>query len=98
MPKIPMLKDLENGLELHGLSQLIKQNSNVFEPVFTVSDRLSITADHFLEKLIVHYSQQQLLRSKEEDVFKFFADFVQALFYEGMYLLQLYFKFHSAFP
>ena len=92
VPKIPMLKDLEEGLQLYGLSQLIKQNSDVLEPVFTQSDRFSITADNFLEKLIVHYSQQQLYKSKEEDVFKFFADFVQALFYEGIFFNKFYLR------
>ena len=91
VPKIPMLKDLEEGLQLYGLSQLIKQNSEVLEPVFTQSDKFNITADNFLEKLIVHYSQQQLYKSKEEDVFKFFADFVQALFYEGTSILLISF-------
>lgn len=87
VPKIPMLKDLEDGLRLYGLSQSIKQNPNAFEAVFTVSDKFSITAENFLEKLIVHCSKQQLYKSKEEDVFKFFADFVQALSYEGICLL-----------
>ena len=60
--KIPMLKGLEDGLQPYGLSQSIKQNSDILEPVFTVSDRFSITADEFLEKVTVHYSQQHLYK------------------------------------
>jgi hypothetical protein len=83
VPKIPMLKELEDGLQLYGLLCEMRKHPAAFKPIFTASSSFDMTADDFLQRLVVHFSEQQLLRMKEEDTFKHFTDFIQALYYEG---------------
>ena len=77
VPKIAMLKELEEGLHLHGLLAEIRKHPAAIKPVFTASTCFDMTADEFLQRLVVHFSKQQLLKSKEQDLFKYFMDFIQ---------------------
>lgn len=87
VPKIAMLKELEEGLQQYGFLSQIRDHPAIFQPIFTASSCFDITADDFLQRLVVHFSQQQFLKSKEKDIFKYFTDFIQALYYEGKFLL-----------
>ena len=84
VPKIPMLKELEEGLQLYGFLSEIRRDPAAFKPIFTASSCFDMTADDFLQQLVVHFSKQQFLRSKEEDLLKYFSDFIQTLHYEGI--------------
>jgi flagellar motor protein MotB len=55
----------------------ILQHLNLY--LHAASTSFDMTADDFLQRLVVRFSGQQLLRSKEQDVFKYFTDFIQAL-------------------
>ena len=83
-PRIPVLKDLE-GLQHFGLLCSMKTHPEVFKQVFTSSSIYEITADAFLDGLIVMYSAQQALKLMEEDIFKFFTDFVLTLEHGGIH-------------
>lgn len=87
VPKIAMLKELEEGLQLHGFLSEIRKHPAAFQPIFTESSCFDMSADDFLERLVVRHSQQQFLKSKEVDILKYFSDFIQALFYEGNLLI-----------
>lgn len=71
VPKIPMLKELE-GLQLYGFLSEIRRDPAAFKPIFTASSCFDMTADDFLQQLVVHFSKQQFLRSK--------GGFIQVLF------------------
>jgi hypothetical protein len=96
VPKIAMLKELEEGLQLHGLLGEIRKHPAAFKPIFTASTSFDMTADDFFQRLVVHFSKQQLLRSKEQDVFKYFKHFIQALYYKGKIILSLFIQVTSA--
>ena len=61
----------------------MKTHPEVFKQVFTSSSVYEITADTFLDGVIVMYSTQQALKQKEEDIFKYFTDFVLTLEHAG---------------
>jgi hypothetical protein len=82
-PKIPMIKELEQGLALYGLLNTVRQQPGLFEAVFLESSQFDITLDDLLDSLEVKYSQSQLLKEKEEDVFKYFSDMVQNIAHLG---------------
>ena len=90
VPKIAMLKELEEGLHLHGLLAEIRKHPAAIKPVFTASTCFDMTADEFLQRLVVHFSKQQLLKSKEQDLFKYFMDFIQTLYYKGKKIFCLF--------
>ena len=85
-----MLKELEEGLHLHGLLAEIRKHPAAIKPVFTASTCFDMTADEFLQRLVVHFSKQQLLKSKEQDLFKYFMDFIQTLYYKGKKIFCLF--------
>ncbi|XP_028400112.1 uncharacterized protein LOC114523408 [Dendronephthya gigantea] len=84
VPKIPMLNQLGEGLEQYGLLHEIRKYPELFKPIFTANSSFDITADDLIQRLVVHFSEQQLLKSKEQDIFKYFTDFIQTLYYEGI--------------
>lgn len=79
-----MLKDLEEGLQYFGLLCQVKKHPGLFKQLFTPSSQYAVTAENFLDNLMVMYSQQQLLKNLEDDIFKYFTDFILALYYEGI--------------
>lgn len=54
---------------------------NYLNQYLPANSSFDITADDFIQRLVVHFSEQQLLKSKE-DILKYFTDFIQALYYE----------------
>lgn len=98
VPKMPMLNQLEEGLEQNGLLREIRNYPELFEPIFTANSSFDITADDFIQRLVVHFSEQQHLKSKEQDIFKYFTDFIQALYYEGTILLEVLSSWNTTIP
>ena len=78
-----MIKDLEQGLTLYGLLNMVRKQPQLFEPVFVQSSQFDVTLDDLLHSLEVTYSQSQSLKEKEEDVFKYFSDMMQNLAHSG---------------
>ena len=83
-PRIPVLKDLEEGLQHFDLLCYIKNHPELFKQVFTPSSIYEIKAHAFIDGLIVMYSTQQALKGKEEDIFKYFTDFLLTLEHGGI--------------
>ena len=82
-PRIPVLKDLEEGLQHFNLLCCIKNHPQLFKQIFTPSSIYDVTPQMFIDSLDVIYSTQQMLKEKEEDTFKYFTDFVLLLGHEG---------------
>ena len=78
-----MLKDLEEGLQYFVLLCQVKRHPDLFKQLFTPSSQFAVTAENFLDNVSAMYSEQQLRKSKEDDIFKYFTDFILALFHEG---------------
>ena len=89
-PRIPVLKDLEEGLQHFDLLCSMKNHPALFKQVFTPSSIYEISAHTFLDGLVVMYSAQQALKEKEEDIFKYFTDFILTLEHGGICLYLLY--------
>ena len=53
VPKIPMLKELEEGLQLYGFLSEIRRDPAAFKPIFTASSCFDMTADDFLQQLFI---------------------------------------------
>lgn len=83
-PKIPMIKELEQGMNLFGVLDAVKQQPRLFEGVFSAeSSQFDVTVDDLLDSLEVHYSQSQFLKEAEEDAFKYFCDTMQNIAHAG---------------
>ena len=82
-PKIPMLKELEEGLNVFSFLDEATRQSKLFESLFVSSNRFSITLDGFLNDLLIEYSQSQTMKEKEEDTFKYFSDSLLEISYNG---------------
>lgn len=73
-----MIKELEQGMNLFGVLDAVKQQPRLFEGVFSAeSSQFDVTVDDLLDSLEVHYSQSQFLKEAEEDAFKYFCDTMQ---------------------
>ena len=82
-PRIPVLKDLEEGLQHLNLLSSVKNHPELFIQVFTPSSAYEITAEAFVDGLSVVYSTGQSLKGQEEDIFKYFTDFIFTLEHGG---------------
>lgn len=92
VPKIPMIKELEQGMNLFGVLNAVRQQPRLFEGVFVESGQFDITLDDLLDSLEVCYSQSQFLKEAEEDVFKYFSDTMQSIAHSGTWMPPLVFN------
>ena len=52
----------------------------VWKPIFSLTGYKSqFTADEFLDEVVAEFSESQIRKSKEVDVFKYFCDFIITL-------------------
>lgn len=80
-----MIKQLEEGLMLCGLLNKVRSRPSLFRPVFVEDDTFTVTAEDFLDGLIVVYSQRQLEKTKETTTYKHFCDYIDNLDHNGKY-------------
>ena len=79
-PLIPMVDQLREGLELHGIMDIIKADRANWQPIFTPSDTFAIDADSFLDNVLPLYSDVGSNKhEKEIDTYKAFSDCVQSM-------------------
>ena len=82
-PIIPVLKDLEKGLQYFCLLCQVKKHPGLFK-LFTCSSQYEVTVENFLDKLTVVYGEQQFPKNLEDDIFRYFIDSILGLYHEGM--------------
>ncbi|CAB3987907.1 G2 M phase-specific E3 ubiquitin- ligase-like [Paramuricea clavata] len=84
-PQLSMLSQLEEGMRMYGFLQEVKDNPELFRPVFVAdaSSMFDVSPDEFLSDVIVTYNERQVEKHAEEDTFKHFCDFVEFLFHAG---------------
>ena len=76
---MPQLMQLQQGLTSCGILDAIRKCPNLWALAFVQGFCKLQSPDDFLDELEVKYSQSQLLKDKEIDVFKYFCEFVQSL-------------------
>ena len=81
-PKIPILKELEEGMNSFGFLTEARRQSTLFESLFVSSNRFFIILDNFLDDLLIEYSQSQMMKEKK-DTFKYFSDSLLEISYDG---------------
>ena len=82
-PRLGMIKQLEEGLMLCGLLNKVRSRPNLFCSVFVEDGTFTVTAEDFLDGLVVIYSERQLEKMKETNTFKHFCDFIDNLSHGG---------------
>ena len=70
---------LQNGLTSYGVLDTIRRCPNLWASALVSGICKPQSPDEFLDELEVKYSQSQLLKEKEVDVFLYFCEFVQSL-------------------
>ena len=75
---MPQLMQLQQGLTSCGVLSAIRRCPNLWALAFVSGICKPQSPDEFLDELEVKYSQSQLLKEKEVDVFKYFCEFVQS--------------------
>lgn len=78
---------LQQGLASCGLLDSVRENPKLWKAVFTDVPQASATIEEYLENLVASFSDSQLLKNKEIDVYKLLTDFIESLTEEGMWLL-----------
>ena len=89
-PKLPAIQQLTDGLNIRGLLDAIKNNPIGFKACFVYSpDNLSL--DRFFEEMDSKFSEKgsnKLL--KEEDIFKYFCDYLEKTFYDSKFFVRMF--------
>lgn len=81
---MPQLMQLQQGLASCGLLDSVRENPKLWKAVFTDVPQASATIEEHLENLVASFSDSQLLKNKEIDVYKLLTDFIESLTEEGM--------------
>ncbi|CAB4024133.1 G2 M phase-specific E3 ubiquitin- ligase-like [Paramuricea clavata] len=69
------LMEIKNGLEACGISSdTIKKRAELWQIMFKSGSFFSLPAEEFLDELIVVFSESQIRKNAEIDVYKFFCD------------------------
>ncbi|XP_028394535.1 uncharacterized protein LOC114518737 [Dendronephthya gigantea] len=76
---MPELMQLEQGLSSCGILESVKKCPELWKFAFVRGSSNLKSPDEFLDELEVKYSQSQLQKDKEIDVFKYFCEFIQSL-------------------
>ena len=74
------LMEIRNGLEACGISSnTIKKNAELWHMMFTSGDFFSLSADEFLDDLNAVFSDSQIRKNAEIDVYKYFCDAMMSI-------------------
>ena len=69
------LMEIKNGLEACGISSdTIKERAELWHMMFQSGSFFSLSADEFLDELIPVFSESQIRKNTEIDVYKYFCD------------------------
>ncbi len=85
-PLIPMVDQIREGLDVHGIVEILKEDRVNWQPIFTPSDTFSIDGDTFLDNVIPMYSDAGSNKyEKEINTYKAFSDCVQSMAHDCEY-------------
>jgi hypothetical protein len=69
------LMEIKNGLEACGISSdTIRKRAELWQIMFKSGSFFSLPAEEFLDELIVVFSESQIRKNAEIDVYKYFCD------------------------
>ena len=68
------LMEIKNGLEASISSDTIKERAELWHMMFQSGSFFSLSADEFLDELIPVFSESQIRKNTEIDVYKYFCD------------------------
>ena len=74
---LSQLIQLQDGLSSCCVLQDIRKSPDVWKPVFTESQLFQLSHSQFIENLVPEFSESQVRKEKETDVFKLFNDFIE---------------------
>ena len=79
-PILPMILQIQNGLESYGVLDKIKMHTELFKPLFVYSEDNENTIDSqkFLDSLLIMYSETgSNAKEKEVNTYKYFCDILE---------------------
>lgn len=88
---LPQLVQLKEGLSSCKLLYSVQKYPKIWEPVFVASEGAEVTGSSVLDEIEPIYSESQLNRHKETDVYYQFSEFVHDLASNGKRLFNCYF-------
>ena len=80
---LPQLQQLQEGLQLYGLLDSLRQYPDIWEDLFVVGKGTEVTANSLLENFEVLHSDQQMKRNAEADTYTYFCDFIHSVYLNG---------------
>ena len=80
---LPQLVQLKEGLASCKLLDSVQKYPKIWEPVFVPNDGAEVTGSTVLDEIEPAYSESQVKRQKETDVYYQFSEFVHALARNG---------------
>lgn len=94
---LPQLQQLKEGLQVCGLLNSLHQHPNIWECAFVAGKGIEVTANSLLESFEVLYSDQQMERNTEADVYMYFSDFIHSVHMKGKENLNVPFPFNLTY-
>ncbi|KAJ7381358.1 hypothetical protein OS493_001485 [Desmophyllum pertusum] len=76
---LPQLVQIESGLYECGILSHMRRNTETWKPVFANGNCFTITADEFLDQMIVNFSESQIRKDAEMNTYKFFSDVMASI-------------------
>ena len=84
---MPMILQIIDGLKIYGLLLAIQNNPDIWKPIFVKECMPVITPTTLLDEVEAIYSDSQLVREKESDVFYHFSAVVDSMTNEELQVL-----------
>ena len=84
---MPMILQIIEGLKIYGLLLAIQNNPDIWKPLFVKESMPVITPTALLDEVEAIYSDSQLVREKESDVFYQFSSVVDSMTNEELQVL-----------
>lgn len=63
----------------------MRRNTETWKPVFANGNCFTITADEFLDQMIVNFSESQIRKDAEMNTYKFFSDVMASIDAGGIF-------------
>lgn len=76
---MPQILQLQSGLAACNVLGSMQKWPELWKALFVAGEMKHLTPTEFLTEIKVEYSQSQLKREKEIDVYKLFCDVIQSL-------------------
>ena len=84
---MPSILQVTEGLKIYGLLSSIRDNPDMWRSIFTLGGIPQLSPTTLLDEFIVNYSESQVTKEKEIDVFYHFSNYVNSLDLDGLQAL-----------